>query len=166
MAREAGTTGQNSDEAIALFWEKARGCRLWPVEGVLTCATGVAPEEILREVYGALAPEGRALPAAPRRSTTCRFDGESLGLSYVTDRGDGVLVLTQLRGFMPGAGATLTYLLRAGEEGFVEVEDWWEDNVADPATLEFHVRAPTLQEWERAKAALSKVLAARGLAPL
>ncbi|MBN2498619.1 MAG: hypothetical protein JXR96_28775 [Deltaproteobacteria bacterium] len=150
------------DRALAMCFERAVGSKQWPNRRVRVCPAGLHFVEILRELYQVLAPAGKPLPAEPVRFSACDLGPYSLSAAYLTAEGDGVLVLSQPRGFMPGMGETLTHILLVGSRMCMEVEDYWEDNIKDPETTEFHVRADSAQALERATGALGDALAARG----
>jgi hypothetical protein len=154
------------DLAVARCWERVRASRQWSWCREMRYPPGLPFVEIFRELFPTLVPEGRALPRAPVRSTRCDLEQASLDEAYLTAEGDGVLAVSRHRGFMPGMGQTLTYFVVAGDEVCVEVEDYWEDNIADPDSAPFQVRGRSAQDLARATSAVSSALAARGVAPL
>jgi hypothetical protein len=115
---------------------------------------------VLRDVYLALV--GVALPASPDTRGTVAVRNGHVSESWISDRGDGMVMVREPRGFMAGMGETWTHVLAVGLDLHVEVEDGWEDNIADPDRAIFDVRARSAQELERAVSAIVDVAKARG----
>jgi hypothetical protein len=62
--------------------------------------------------------------------------------AWVDSNATGVLALSAPRGFMMGAGETLSHFI-VTEDACVEVESWWEDNVGESELSDFLLRAPS-----------------------
>jgi len=153
-------TNKPDDEAFTKFWERVCGSKQWPGHCTMFCPGGVHFVKFFRELYPVLAPAGRVLPNVPVRWTTCDTGEDSLEEAYLTPGGDGVVAVGRHRGFMPGMGQTLTYFLVVGDGLCVEVQDYWEDNIADPESATFQVRAGSEQDLKRATCALESAIAA------
>lgn len=107
--------------------------------------------QVLRSVYKTMSNDHVELPA--ERSTEGRTPSDwaaSLDFTLLTSVGDGIVRLSESRGFMPGMGKTLTYYVLARDSGTAEVQYWWEDNIADPDVVVFTVRGRTPEYLERA----------------
>jgi hypothetical protein len=68
---------------------------------------------VLRDVY--LAIVGSALPEASDTTTVAARNG-FVSESWIGERGDGLLVVREPRGFMAGMGETWTHVLAIGDD--------------------------------------------------
>ena len=118
---------------------------------------------VLRDVYAALT--NGVLPETSDTATVSARNGH-VSESWLSDRGDGLVVVREPRGFMMGMGETWTHVLAVGDDVRVEVEDWWEDNIADPDRVVFEVRARSAEALERATSAILIAASARGFSLL
>ena len=67
------------------------------------------------------------------------------------------------RGFMIGVGRTINYWVSIGEDISIGVEDWWEDNIADPDEFNYTISARTKELLDKTVAAMRAAAAARGM---
>jgi hypothetical protein len=156
------------NEPLAWFRAKITVAARWPSHCVISTRPKVAFTALFLDVFRALVQSDDDTAKLPKRPSMPTLAGAGLGHSsvdraYFTPRGDGVLTTTAPRGFMPGMGQTLSYYLLVAEEIFMESEDYWEDNIADPDAADFKIRATSDAPLERAVKTLTHCLTARGV---
>ena len=137
--------------ATEQFCTKVRDERALPFRASVSFPSMGGLMGILREVYVAVTGGKVELP----KSTS--FDD-----SVSSARGDGLLSLKESRGFMVGMGETLTYLMLADENVSIEVEDFWEDNIAGPETAVFKLRARSAEQLKYAVSSLKFAVNQKG----
>jgi hypothetical protein len=150
-------TNESNEQRVRATLAAANG---WQHRGSVSCGNreGFRYVDVLREVHDALA--RCVLPTERLDPASVRF----VDFAFLDDDGGGIIGWRESRGFMPGMGQTLSYTCRVADVCAIGMEWWWEDNIADPETIEFHIAAPSPDALERATAAVVAVLAAHGVA--
>ncbi|MFO0607709.1 MAG: hypothetical protein U0324_31390 [Polyangiales bacterium] len=137
--------------------------RAWPHARSISCGVDAFRPDVLRALYEGVAAAGAALPSEAIAWSDA-VGSDRIHAAWIRADGRGVLMLSRECGFMPGVGEEQTAFALA-DGALVEGECRWEDNVADPTTVTFAVRAPSPDALERAAAAVAAVLDAFGHAP-
>ncbi len=121
---------------------------------VVTFPAGGMFIAVLREAYASLVDGAAGLTLTEQPACSGSLYAMSVEEAYFSARGDGVVKLREARGFTVGVGETLTYLLLVAGDVRIELEDWWEDNVAGPDCSVFTLRARSPERLRDALSAL------------
>ena len=147
---------------VALLWSRVVRARAWEHQRALAYPAGILAPPALCAVCEAMtgvALDGHEIDWA-ELDADARFQR-----AWVTDDAVGVLALSALRGFMMGAGETLSHFI-VTHDACVEVESWWEDNIGESERSDFVLRAPDERALSSAAERFCAAWGARGVSPL
>lgn len=151
-----------ADRRVSLLWSRVVRARAWAHQRTLTYPAGILAPPALCAVCSAMT--GVALDG--HEIDWAALDAEAtFQRAWVSDDAVGVLALAAPRGFMMGAGETLSHFIVTRDACF-EVESWWEDNVGESERSDFILRAPDEPSVTAAAERFCAAWSARGVSRL